>query len=185
MSDRPKVAVIVGSLRKDSANRRLAQAIALMAAPRLDLQIVGIEAVPLYNQDLEADFPQGVADFKAAVAGADAVLFVTPEYNRGVPGVLKNAIDWGTRPAGQSVWRGKPAAVVGASPGPLGTAAAQVELRNVLLSIDMAVMGAPQLYFIHRNEHFSPEGEVADPKFRQIIGAWVEKFAAWIARINA
>lgn len=189
MSDRPqvaipKVAIVVGSLRKTSVNRRLAQAIARQAAPKLDMQIVEIDQVPLYNQDLEANLPAPVVAFKDAIAAADAVLIVTPEYNRGMPGVLKNAIDWGSRPPGQSVWRGKPGAIAGSSPGALGTGAAQVEARNVLTAIDVAVMGLPQIYFVHRDEHFTPEGDFADPKFQQYIQGWIDKFEAWISRIN-
>lgn len=184
MSERPKVAIIVGSLRKTSVNRRLAQAIARQAAPKLDMQIVEIDQVPLYNQDLEADFPGEVQAVKDALSAADAILVVTPEYNRGMPGVLKNVIDWASRPPGQSVWRGKPVAIAGSTPGALGTGAAQVDARNVLTAIDAAVMGMPQIYFVHREEHFTPEGDFADPKFRDYIQAWIDKFAAWIARVN-
>lgn len=184
MSDRPKVAIIVGSLRKTSVNRRLAQAIARQAAPKLDMSIVEIDQVPLFNQDLENDLPPPVAAFKAAIAAADAVLVVTPEYNRGMPGVLKNLIDWASRPPGQSVWRGKPGAIAGASPGALGTGAAQVDVRNVLTAIDVAVMGMPQIYFVHRDEHYTADGDFADPKFQQYIQTWIDKFEAWIGQIN-
>ena len=184
MSDRPKVAIIIGSLRANSVNRRLAQAIARQAAPKLDMQIVEIDQVPLYNQDLEADLPAPVRDLKAALAAADGVLVMTPEYNRGMPGVLKNVIDWASRPPGQSIWRGKPVAIAGSSPGALGTGAAQVDARNVLTAIDAAVMGMPQIYFVHREEHFTPEGDFADPKFRDYIDAWTDKFAAWIGKVG-
>lgn len=184
MSDRPKVAVIIGSLRAQSVNRRLAQAIAKTVAPRLDLQIVDYADVPLYNQDHEADPPAAVIAFKDAIKAADAVLFVTPEYNRSMPGVLKNAIDWASRPPGQGVWAGKPAAIAGSTPGAVGTAAAQVDLRNVLTAINVAVMGMPQIYFTHKDEHYTEGGGFSDPKFAAFIEGWGDKFAAWIARIN-
>jgi len=184
MSDRPKVAVIVGSFRRHSVNRRLAEAIAKTTASKLDLQILDYGDVPLFNQDHEADPPAAVVAFKDAINDADAVLFVTPEYNRSMPGVLKNAIDWASRPPGQGVWSGKPAAIAGASPGALGTGAAQVDLRNVLTAINVAVMGMPQIYFVHKDEHFTEDGGFSDPKFAAFIEGWGDKFAAWIAKIN-
>ncbi len=184
MSDRPKVAVIVGSFRRHSVNRCLAEAIAKTTASKLDLQILDYGDVPLFNQDHEADPPAAVVAFKDAIKAADAVLFVTPEYNRSMPGVLKNAIDWASRPPGQGVWSGKPAAIAGASPGALGTGAAQVDLRNVLTAINVAVMGMPQIYFVHKDEHFTQDGGFSDPKFAAFIEGWGDKFAAWIAKIN-
>jgi chromate reductase len=127
-----KVAVVVGSNRRDSINRKLAQALAGLAEGRLAFHFVSIEDLPLYNQDLEGELPQSVVRFKSEIAAADAVLFVTPEHNRSIPAVLKNAIDWGARPYGQNSWSGKPAAITGTSPGALGTAVAQLHLRQVL-----------------------------------------------------
>src|SRR5215472_5173114 len=127
-----KVAVIVGSNRRDSINRKLAQALARLGEGRLGFHFVAIEDLPLYNQDLEGELPPSVVRFKSEIAAADAVLFVTPEHNRSIPAVLKNAIDWGARPYGQNSWSGKPAAITGTSPGALGTAAAQLHLRQVL-----------------------------------------------------
>jgi chromate reductase, NAD(P)H dehydrogenase (quinone) len=127
-----KVAVIVGSNRRDSINRKLAQALAGLGEDRLAFHFVSIEELPLYNQDLEGELPQSVVRFKSEIAAADAVLFVTPEHNRSIPAVLKNAIDWGARPYGQNSWSGKPAAITGTSPGALGTAVAQLHLRQVL-----------------------------------------------------
>jgi chromate reductase, NAD(P)H dehydrogenase (quinone) len=125
-----KVAVVVGSNRRDSINRKLAQALAGLAEGRLAFHFVSIEDLPFYNQDLEGELPQSVVRFKSEIAAADAVLFVTPEHNRSVPAVLKNAIDWGARPYGQNSWSGKPAAITGTSPGALGTAVAQLHLRQ-------------------------------------------------------
>ncbi len=184
MSARPKVAVIVGSLRAQSVNRRLAQAIARTVAPRLDLEVVDYADVPLFNQDREAEPGAAVIAFRDAIRAADGVLIITPEYNRSMPGVLKNAIDWASRPPGQGVWSGKPAAIAGSSPGALGTGAAQVDLRNVLTAINVAVMGAPQIYFVHKDEHFTPDGGFSDPKFTAFIEGWGDRFAAWIAKVG-
>jgi chromate reductase, NAD(P)H dehydrogenase (quinone) len=127
-----KVAVIVGSNRRDSINRKLAQALAKLGEGRLAFHFVAIEDLPLYSQDLEGELPSSVVRFKSEIAAADALLFVTPEHNRSIPAVLKNAIDWGARPYGQNSWSGKPAAITGTSPGALGTAVAQLHLRQVL-----------------------------------------------------
>ena len=126
-----KVAVVVGSLRKGSVNRLFAQALAKVARPKLDLQIVEIGDLPLYDQDLESELPAAVVRFKSQVEAADAVLFVTPEFNRSFSAALKNAIEWGSRPWGKNSWAGKPAAIVGATLGAVGTAAAQSQLLSL------------------------------------------------------
>jgi chromate reductase len=135
------IGVLVGSNRRDSINRKLAQALAKLGAERLAFQFIAIDDLPLYNQDLEAELPARVARFKEAIAAADALLFVTPEHNRSIPAVLKNAIDWGARPHGRNSWNGKLAAITGTSPGTLGTAAAQLHLRQILSVLGVVVMG--------------------------------------------
>ncbi|KQT83403.1 NAD(P)H-dependent oxidoreductase [Aurantimonas sp. Leaf443] len=177
----PTVAVFVGSLRRESLNRRFAESIAALAGDRLRFDIVDLSDVPMYNDDLWAETPAGVTRMKAAIEAADAVLFVTPEYNRSYPAVLKNAIDWASRPYGRSSWAGKPAAVVGTSPGSLGAAVAQNELRNILTVVGLIVMGQPEVYFQFKPEAF--EGaDVVEPGARTILNHFVDAFAAFVAR---
>ncbi|MET0807335.1 MAG: NAD(P)H-dependent oxidoreductase, partial [Pseudoxanthomonas sp.] len=140
-----RIAVIVGSLRKESINKKLALAVSGMFADRFELQRVEISGLPLYNQDFDGDFPAPGLHFKQQIEAVDALLFVTPEYNRSMPGVLKNAIDVGSRPSGSNSFAGKPAAVMGTSPGARGTALAQQHLRNVLVGIDVLALPQPEL----------------------------------------
>jgi chromate reductase len=179
-----KVAVIVGSLRKGSVNRQFAQALAKLARPKLDLQIVEIGDLPFYNEDLEAELPASVVRFKHQIESADAVLFVTPEYNRTFSGVMKNAIEWGSRPWGKTSWAGKPVAVVGATLGVIGTAVAQSQLRSVLSAIGTAVAPAPEIYLNFRPDTLK-DGEIADEGFRTLLTDWTAKFADWIGRLKA
>ena len=141
-----RVAVLVGSLRKDSLNRKFARALAAAAPPELSLEIVEIGQLPLYNQDDDANPPAPSVAFKEKIAAADAVLFVTPEYNRSVPGVLKNAIDVGSRPYGSSVWNGKPGAVISVSPGGVGGFGANHHLRQSLVFLNVPVLQQPEAY---------------------------------------
>lgn len=178
-----KVAVVVGSLRKGSVNRQLAQALAKLARPKLDLRIVEIADLPLYSEDLEADLPAPVVRFKREIEAADAVLFVTPEYNRSFSAALKNAIEWGSRPWGKTSWTGKPGAIIGATLGAVGTAAAQSQLRSVLSAIGIAVTAQPEIYLNFR-EGVIVDGEIADESFRAVLHDWAAKFADWIARVK-
>lgn len=141
-----KIAVLVGSLRKDSYNKHLAQAIEGVAPEGTEFEYADLN-LPLYNQDLESDFPEEATALKQVVESSDGVLFVTPEYNRSFSGVLKNAIDWASRPWGKNSFAGKPVATVGASMGALGTTQAQSHLRNVLVFLDTKIMGQPEVYF--------------------------------------
>ncbi|MDF7641323.1 NAD(P)H-dependent oxidoreductase [Bifidobacterium sp. ESL0784] len=141
-----KIAVFVGSLRKDSFNKSLAKNIERLSPEGVEFDYIDMD-LPLYNQDLDGDMPAKVVTMKQQIEAADGVLFVTPEYNRSFTGVIKNAIDWGSRPWGQSSFTGKPAAIVGASMGALGATQAQQALRNVALFLDMKLMGQPELYF--------------------------------------
>jgi chromate reductase len=178
-----KVAVIVGSLRKDSVNRRFAQALARLARPQLDLRIVEIGDLPLYNQDLEAELPAPVIRFKAQIEAADAVLFVTPEFNRSFSAALKNAIEWGSRPWGRNSWMSKPGAIVGATPGAVGTAAAQSQLRSVAGAIGVALTVQPEIYLSYR-DGLIVDGEITDENLRGLLIDWAGKFADWIARFR-
>lgn len=179
-----KVAVIVGSLRKGSLNRQLAEALAKLARPRLDLEIVEIGDLPLYNQDDEAALPAPVQRFKSQIEDADAVLFVTPEYNRSFSAALKNAIEWGSRPWGKTSWAGKPGAIIGVTPGAVGTAAAQSHLRSIASVLGIAVMAQPEIYLNYREGQIV-DGEIADEGVQGLLKGWVESFADWVARLKA
>src|SRR3954447_6921894 len=155
-----RIAVVVGSLRRDSFNKQLAGALAKLAPGDLQFATVRIDDLPLYNQDEDAKQAEPVRRLKSEIAAAQGVLFVTPEYNRSVPGVLKNAIDNASRPYGQSAWAGKPAAVVGISVGAIGTALAQQHLRNVLAYLDMPTLGQPEMFIQNKPGLFDASGNV-------------------------
>lgn len=178
------VAVIVGSLRKDSINKKLARALEKTGNANLRFVPVGIDDIPLYNQDLEDNLPEPVVRFKEAVAGADAVLFVTPEYNRSIPGVLKNALDWGSRPYGKNVWSGKPVAMTGTSGGQTGTAVAQAHLRSVLGMLGMAVTVQPEAYILDRPGLIAEDGSVGNESTETFLRRFLESFAEWIERVK-
>ena len=180
----PKVAVVVGSLRKDSINKKLALAVAKLAAGKLDLKLVDISDLPLFNQDLEADYPPAAQRVKAEIAGADAVLFVTPEHNRSIPAALKNVIDWVSRPYGTSKWANKPGAIVGTSGGQVGTAIAQDHLRSILVAQGVALLGRPEVYFLYKDGVFDAEHNVTDPAAKKILDGFVEAFAGWVAKLT-
>ncbi len=175
-----KIAVLVGSLRKDSINLRYAKALEKLGADLFAFGYPGLD-LPLYNEDLWADPPKGVLALKEAIATADAVLFVTPEYNRSFTPAIKNAIDWGSRPFGQDSWPGKPAGITGATPGGVGTAVAQNQLRSVVVGRGMALMGQPELYYQLTKDAIDAEGNFTNPKTVEIMRGYLEKFSAWIA----
>lgn len=178
-----RIAVIVGSLRKDSFNRKLAHALAQMAPAEFDFHQVRIDDLPLYNQDDDGQQAESVLRLKKDVAGSQGVLFVTAEYNRSIPGVLKNAIDNASRPYGQSAWAGKPAGVIGVSIGAIGTAMAQQHLRNVLAYLDMPTLGQPEA-FIHAKEGlFNADGSIGDGS-KDFLQRWMDQFVAWVKRHN-
>jgi len=182
MSTPRRVAVIVGSLRKGSFNRKMALALKAMAPPLLALEIVEIGALPHYDQDDDAAPPAPSAAFKQAIAGVDAVLFVTPEYNRSVPGVLKNAIDIASRPYGKSAWDGKPAAVISLSPGAIGGFGANHHLRQSLVFLNMPTMAQPEAYVGGAGEMFDEAGAIKKPDTAKFMATFLEKFEAWIER---
>jgi len=181
MSER-NVAVLIGSLRKASYNRKMALALTALAPGTLKLGIVEIGALALYNEDLEADAPPAWRSFRDAVRASEAVLFVTPEYNRSVPGVLKNAIDVGSRPYGQSVWSKKPAAVVTVSPGAIGGFGANHHLRQSLVFLDMPVLQQPEAYVGGAATLFAEDGSIASEGTRKFLEGLLAAFAAWIER---
>ena len=182
MAQNRNVAVIVGSLRKESLNRKLALALAGLAPAGLQLKIVEIGALPLYNQDDEANPPAVVTDFKQQIKAADALLFVTPEYNRSVPGALKNAIDHGSRPYGQSAWAGKPGAVVTLSPGGIGGFGANHHLRQMLTFLDVPVLQQPEAYVGGAGDLFDEQGGIKKPDTQAFLEKFMGAFAQWIER---
>ena len=172
-----KVAVIVGSLRKESLNRKLAMALIKIGHPNLQLSLCPIDAIPLYNQDDEENLPQAVVDFKQTIAGADAVLWVTPEYNRSIPGAVKNVIDWGTRPMGQSVWVDKPMTMAGISPGAVGTAVAQAHMRSIMVALGAVFFSRPEIYMVHKEGLIDNEHHITVPETHVFLSKFLEQFA--------
>ena len=180
MSKVYNVGVFVGSLRKDSLNRKLAHALIELAPSSLKLTIIEIGGLPLYNQDEDENPPAAWTEFRDKVRAVDAVLFVTPEYNRSVPGVLKNAIDIGSRPYGKSVWNGKPGAVVSASPGGIGGFGANHHLRQSLVFLNVPTLQQPEAYVGHADKLFGENGKVAEGS-RKFVQGIIEAFASWVA----
>jgi chromate reductase len=174
------VVVLVGSLRKESLNRKTASALRELAAGSLNLEIVEIGDLPLYNEDLEAAVPAAWTRFRDRVRKADAVLFVTPEYNRSVPGLLKNAIDVGSRPYGKSVFSGKPAAIVSVTPGALGAFGANHHLRQSLVFLDMPALQQPEAYISNAAKLFDESGKLTSEETRKFFDKYLHAFAAWI-----
>ena len=177
------IAVVVGSLRKESVNRQLAQALIKVAPAELSLKLLDVD-LPLFNQDKESDPPESVRQFKAAIQAADGVVFVTPEYNRSIPGVLKNALDQGSRPYGKSVWTGKPAGVLGASIGAYGSAMAQQHLRNVLAFLDMPTMAQPEGFFQIGDDFLDTDAQV-NAASRKYVQRWINAYAEWMKKLAA
>src|SRR5437763_17082312 len=180
-----KIAIIVGSLRKDSLNRRVARSICAIRGDNLDCSMIEIGDLPLYNQDLDADPPPQWVRFRDEVRAADGILFVTPEYNRGVPGVLKNAIDVGSRPYGQSAWNQKPAAIVSASPGAIGGFGANHQLRQACVFLNMPVMQHPEAYLGHvSDDSFGEDGLLKDGPLKDLVAGLAKAFADWVHLIH-
>jgi len=177
--DQYQIAVIVGSLRKDSFNRKLATALARLAPPDFHFTQLRIDDLPLYNQDDDGNPSPAVLRLKTEIAQSQGLLFVTPEYNRSVPGVLKNALDHASRPYGQSAWGGKPAGVIGVSIGAIGTAMAQQHLRNILAYLDVPTLGQPEAFIQAKDGLFDEDGGIGEAS-RQFLQGWVEKYAAWV-----
>jgi chromate reductase len=180
-----KVAVLVGSLRKDSYNRRLARAVEKLAPQELAFEHVRIDDLPLYDQDFDADYPPRCQQLKAQIKSADALLFVTPEYNRSVPGVLKNAIDIASRPYGTNAFAGKPGAVIGASIGATGSALAQQHLRNTLAYLDVPLLGQPEVFVQFKDDGpVDANGEITVDSTRKFLQGFVDRYVEWVHRIR-
>jgi len=177
-----RIAIVIGSLRRDSYNRKLANAIRALAPPEFSFEELRIDDLPLYNQDDDANQSEPVKRLKNEIAAAHGVIFVTPEYNRSVPGVLKNAIDHASRPYGKSAWMGKPAGVLGASIGAPGASMAQQHLRNILAYLDMPALGQPEVFFQVTEGLFDENGGIARPDARQFLQGWMDAYVAWVKK---
>lgn len=185
LDPRPPIHVLAfaGSLRRDSYNRALLRAAIEVAPAGLTLELFDLAAIPLYNADLEAaGEPEGVGAFRRALSGADAALIATPEYNHGVPGVTKNAIDWASRPPGNAALNGKPVGVLGASPGLTGTARGQSQLRQAFEFTNSFAMLQPELLVFRAHEKFDADGRLTDQPTRRLLEQYLQAFAAWVLR---
>ena len=175
---------IAGSLRKASFNRGVLRAAAKLVPEGASLEIFELDGIPGFNQDQEQDPPEKVVEFKRKIGEADAILFVTPEYNYSVPGVLKNAIDWASRPYGDSAWNGKPAAIMGASIGAIATARAQYHLRQMMVFLNMLPVNQPEVMIGNCSDKFDEQGELADEETRQYIRKLLENLVEWTRRLE-
>ncbi|HUO88039.1 MAG TPA: NAD(P)H-dependent oxidoreductase [Rhizomicrobium sp.] len=176
---------IAGSLRRGSHNRALLRAAQSLAPEGTRLEIADIDGIPLFNQDLERQPPAAVVDLKARIRAADAILFATPEYNHSIPGVLKNAIDWASRPYGDSAWAGKPAAVMGASSGASGTMRAQAHLRQIFVTLDMPAVNQPQVAIANAAATFDADGNLTDQAAQQLIVRLLQNLATLTRKLKA
>ena len=179
-----KIAVLVGSLRKESINKRYAHALEKLAGDRFVFDYVDMD-LPLYNDDLWAEPPAKVVALKDKIAAADGVLIVSPEYNRSMPAVTKNALDWGSRPYGQNVWAGKPVALTGASTGSQGTAVMQSQARSTLLILGMRVLGTPEVYLTFKPDLLTESGAIANEGTAKFLTGFLDAFAHWLAPTGA
>jgi chromate reductase len=178
-----RIAVVVGSIRKESLNRRLADALVRLAPADFSFHDLRIDDLPLYNHDDEEHPTEAMQRLRREIAGSSGVMIVTPEYNRSIPGVLKNALDVGSRPYGHNAWEGKPAGIIGLSSGACGTAMAQQHLRNILAVLDMPTLGQPEAFISYYEGLFDEEGNIG-PKSRDFLQGWMDRFAAWV-RLHA
>ena len=180
-----KIAIIVGSLREGSINRKVARSICALRGDNLDCSMIEIGDLPLYNQDYDANPPEQYVRFRQQIADADGVLFVSPEYNRGIPGVLKNAIDVGSRPYGQSAFDKKPAAIVTASPGSIGGFGANHQIRQAAVFLNMPVMQQPEAYLGHVNDDsFDEDGCLKEGPLKDLVSVLAHAFANWVDMIH-
>lgn len=175
-----QIALIVGSLRRESFNRKLASAVVKLAPPEFSFKSLSIGDLPLYNQDEDSNQAPSVQKFKSDIKAAQGVIFVTAEYNRSIPGVLKNAIDNASRPYGQNAWANKPAGVLGTSIGAIGTAIAQQHLRNVLAYLDMPTLGQPEVFIRVTDSFFDTAGNIASADTKTFLQSWMDAYVAWV-----
>jgi chromate reductase len=183
------IGCIVGSISASSINRKLVEGVIEIASARreagdraFEFVPIPIDGLPLYDYELDDTFPPAATALKDAIRRSDALLIATPEYNRSFPGVLKNAIDWASRPYGDSVFGGKPVGIIGASVGASGTAMAQQHLRNVLAYLDAPTLGQPEVFIQYTSERFAEDGTVSDPSTREFLGDWLDTYRTWVER---
>jgi chromate reductase len=180
---KPQVAVIVGSNRKDSINRRFAKALAKLGAARFDSNFVRLDDLPMFNQDSEANLPPEVTRFKDEIKRADGVLIVSPEHDRSMPTILNNAVHWGARPFGTSVWPGKPGFITGTTPGAVGTALAQAHMRSVMLGLGMTLLGG-EAYVSNKQGLFDDDGNIGDETTQKFLQGFVDRFATLVEKLS-
>ncbi len=178
-----QIAVVIGSLRRESFNRKLANALVKLSPPEFVYKQVQIDDLPLYNQDDDGNQSEPVKRFKNEIEAGQGLLFFTPEYNRSIPGVLKNAIDHGSRPYGRNSWGRKPAGVIGVSTGATGTAMAQQHLRNILACLNVPTMGQPEAFIQVKDGLFNEDGSIG-PDSRQFLQKWMNRYAAWVKKLT-
>jgi chromate reductase len=177
-----RIAVVIGSLRRDSYNRRLANAVKKLGPPDFSFHDLRIDDLPLYNQDDDSNQAEPVKRLKSEITSAQGLIFVTPEYNRSISGVLKNAIDNASRPYGQSAWNGKPAGILGASIGAHGTSMAQQHLRNVLAYLNVPTLGQPEAFIRVKPGFFDVSGDIANSDTKLFLQDWMDQYVAWVKR---
>jgi len=179
-----QIGYVIGSLRKESINRKLANALIKLGPADFTFKELKIGDLPLYNQDDDKAQAAVVQRLKSELRAVDAVMFVTAEYNRSIPGVLKNALDHASRPYGQSAWAGKPAGIIGASIGAISTAVAQLHLRTILAYLDMPTLGQPEAYLQIKDGFFDEAGNIASPDTRKFLYGWMDKYVAWVKKFT-
>lgn len=180
-----KLLVIVGSLRKESINMKVARALEKLNHPSLQFHFLKIDDIPLYNQDLESNMPPSVVKMKEEIINSDAVLFLTPEYNRSIPGVLKNIIDWGTRPYGQNAWKNKPTIIMGVSISAVGTAVAQAHLRSIMGAISAVLIGATEIYLTYKDGLIDDNHTITNDGTRQFLQGFLDTISNQLDKICA
>ena len=180
-----QIGYVIGSLRKDSINRKLANALIKLGPADFSFKELRIGDLPLYNQDDDRSQATEVQRLKSELRAVDAVIFVTPEYNRSIPGVLKNALDHASRPYGQNAFAGKPAGVIGASIGAVSTAVAQLHLRTILAYLDMPTLGQPEAYLQVKDGFFDDAGNFANAETRKFLHGWMDKYAIWVKKFTS
>ncbi|HEY0407747.1 MAG TPA: NAD(P)H-dependent oxidoreductase [Pyrinomonadaceae bacterium] len=184
MADKIKILGIAGSLRKASYNRSALRAAQLLAPDEATIEIIELDDIPSFNEDMEREPPAKVTELKEKIRAADAILFVTPEYNYSIPGVLKNAIDWASRPYGDSAWDGKPVALMGASVGAIGTARAQYHLRQVFVFLNMHAVNRPEVMVGNAGHRFDEQGNLTDETTKDLIRQLLQNLVAWTRQLG-
>jgi chromate reductase len=180
---KPRIAIIVGSNRRDSINRKLARALAKLGSDKFEASFVRIDDLPMFNQDLEGNLPGEVVRFKSELADADGILIVTPEHDRSIPALLKNAVDWGARPYGKNSWNGKPGFITGTSPGAIGSALAQQHLRSVMLGLGMTLQGG-EAYVTFKPDLVDDDSNISDEGTRKFLQEFLNKFVSLVVRLS-